>query len=198
LRVNSGALSPSFNIGMRRSPRGRYLTRGASPGYSPRTREGEGPAREDAKRMIASPVMAGRYGMSFAAELLERGKYEEAIDAATNAVEAEKASPEPLADRAAAYDSLERYAEAAVDLEQALALNAAAPVLDQDNLDDAFFSALVGAAKIEAETSVDAGVALLARYPRVLPRGRHLQDSEDWRRRLRGELRSLLEKTSER
>jgi tetratricopeptide (TPR) repeat protein len=139
--------------------------------------------------------MSGRYGMSFAAELMEKGKYEEALVAATHAMEVEKANPEPFADRAAAYDCLERYAEAVGDLEKALTLNATAKVIDQDNLDDAFFSALLGAAKIDAETSVDAAVALLARYRLVLPTGRHVQDSEDWGRRLRGELRSLLDKT---
>jgi tetratricopeptide (TPR) repeat protein len=141
--------------------------------------------------------MSGRYGMSFAAELMEKGKYEEAVDAATIAIEGGKANPEPLADRAAAYDYLERYAEAAFDLEKALTLNAAAPVIDQDNLDDAFFSALVGAAKNSAETSVESGVEVLARYRKVLPEGRHVQDSEDWRRRLRGELKSLLDKTTD-
>jgi Flp pilus assembly protein TadD len=139
--------------------------------------------------------MSGRYGMSFAAELMEKGKYEEAIVAATCAMEAEKANPEPFADRAAAYDCLERYAEAVGDLEKALTLNATAKVIDQGNLDDAFFSALLGAAKIDAETSVDAAVALLARYRLVLPTGRHVKDSEDWGRRLRGELTSLLDKT---
>lgn len=137
--------------------------------------------------------MAGRYGMSFAAELIEKGKYDEAIEAATSAIEAQKGNPEPFADRAAGYDGLERYAEAARDLERALELNAVEPVIDHDNLDDAFFSALVGAAKVDAETSVDAAVALLARYPRVLPKGRHVRDAEDWRKRLRGELQSLLD-----
>jgi tetratricopeptide (TPR) repeat protein len=142
--------------------------------------------------------MAGRYGMSFAAELMEKGQYEEAIDAATSAMGGAASNPEPFAERAAAYDYLERYAEAVSDLEQALKLNAAQPVIDQDNLDDAFFSALVGAAKVDAETSVPTGVARLARYPQVLPKGRHVQDSEDWRKRLRGELKSLLDETTDR
>lgn len=141
--------------------------------------------------------MGGRYGMSFAAELMEKGKYEEAIDAATRDIEADPTNPEAFADRAAAYDYLERHAEAVADLERALALNSAAPVIDHDNLDDAFFSALVGAAKVDAETSVDAAVAVLACYRRVLPDGRHLQDSEDWQRRVRGELKSLLDKTTD-
>jgi tetratricopeptide (TPR) repeat protein len=143
--------------------------------------------------MVACPAMAGRYGMTFAAELIEKGDFEEAIDAATEAIASQTENPEAFADRAAAYDGLERYAEAAKDLERALELNAAKRVIDHDNLDDAFFSALVGAAKIEAETSVGAAVAFLARYPKILPKGRHLQDSEDWRRRLRGEMPSLLD-----
>jgi tetratricopeptide (TPR) repeat protein len=138
-------------------------------------------------------AMAGRYGMSFAAELNEKGDYEEALEAATSAMSAEKENPEPFADRAAAYDGLERYAEAARDLERALELNAAARVIDHDNLDDALFSALVGAAKVEVETSVDAAVALLARYAKVLPKGRHVRDADDWRKRLRGEMPSLLD-----
>jgi len=141
--------------------------------------------------------MSGRYGMSFAAEMLEQGKYDEAIEAATSALAGDATNPEHFADRAAAYDGLERYAEAASDFERAIVLNAAVPVIDRDNLDDAFFSALVGAARAEAETSVEAGVARLARYARVLPQGRHLQDSEDWRKRLRGELKSLLDKRTD-
>jgi tetratricopeptide (TPR) repeat protein len=137
--------------------------------------------------------MAGRYGMSFAAELNEKGDYEEAIEAATSAMAGAEGNPEPFADRAAAYDGLERYAEAAKDLERALELNAAQRVIDHDNLDDALFSALVGAAKLEAETSVGAAVSTLARYAKVLPKGRHVQDSEDWRKRLRGEMPSLLD-----
>ena len=141
--------------------------------------------------------MGGRYGMSFAAELLEQGKYEEAILAATTALLGDKDNPEPFADRAAAYDGLERYAEAALDFEKALTLNAKAPVIDQDNLDDAYFSALVGAAKLDAEASVDTGVARLARYRDAMPNGRHVKDAEDWKKRLRGELHSLLDKTTE-
>jgi tetratricopeptide (TPR) repeat protein len=137
--------------------------------------------------------MAGRYGMSFAAELNEKGDYDEALEAATAAMQGAEANPEPFADRAAAYDGLERYAEAAKDLERALELNAAARLIDHDNLDDALFSALVGAAKVEAETSVDAALAFLAQYPKVLPKGRHVADAEDWRKRLRGEMPSLLD-----
>ena len=40
-------------------------------------------------------------------------------------------------------------------------------------------------------------MVLLARYRQVLPAGRHVQDSEDWRKRFRGELKSLLDKTTD-
>ena len=141
--------------------------------------------------------MSGRYGMSFAAELLEQGKFDEAIEAATGALKGDAENPEHFADRAAAYDGLERYAEAASDFERAITLNAATPVIDRDNLDDAFFSALVAAARAEAEASVDAGVTRLARYAKLLPQGRHVKDAEDWRKRLRGELKSLLDKRTD-
>jgi tetratricopeptide (TPR) repeat protein len=137
--------------------------------------------------------MAGRYGMSFASELNEKGDYEEALEAATDAMKEAEKNPEPYFDRAVAYDGLERYAEAAADFERAVALNADARVLDRDNLDDAFFSALLAAAKTEAETSVPAAVLRLARYVEVLPGGRHVKDADDWRKRVRGEMPSLLD-----
>src|ERR1700744_1235213 len=107
--------------------------------------------------------MAGRYGMSFASELNEKGDYEEAIAAATGARKEEGKNPEPYLDRAVAHDGLEQYAEATQDFERAIALNVEARVLDNDNLDDAYFSALVAAAKVEAETSVPAAVRTLSR-----------------------------------
>ena len=141
--------------------------------------------------------MAGRYGMTFAAELIEQGDYEEALDAATKAIEGGDTGPEPFADRGAALDFLERYAEAATELERAIALNETNRCLDKDVLDDAYFSALVGAAKHDAQTSVAAGVRHLERYAHVIPKGRHVHDAEDWRKRIRGEMPSLLDKTTE-
>jgi tetratricopeptide (TPR) repeat protein len=131
--------------------------------------------------------------MSFASELNEKGDYEEAIEAATKAMAEDDKNPEPFLDRAVAHDGLEQYAEAARDFERAITLNGVARVLDKDNLDDAYFSALVGAAKAEAETSVPAAVRTLARYAELLPEGRHVHDAEDWRKRVRGEMPSFLD-----
>jgi hypothetical protein len=40
-------------------------------------------------------------------------------------------------------------------------------------VDDAYFSALLGAAKADARTSIEAAERTLARYKTVLPDGRH-------------------------
>lgn len=129
--------------------------------------------------------MAGRYGMSFAAKLIQEGKYEEAIAEATRAVARDDEDPSPLVERAGALAWLERYPEAVKDLEAALALDETAGVLEVDVVDDAYFSALLGAAKIEARTSFDAAERTLARYGTVLPNGRHLAEAAAWPERLR-------------
>ena len=134
--------------------------------------------------------MSGRYGMSQAATLIQAGKYQEAIEEATRAIARGEDNPEYFVERAHALSILERYPEAVADLEAALRLDAEAAVLDTDRVDDDYFSALLGAAKKEAVSSVEAGVTRLARYREVLPEGSHLKDAEDWRRRLRGELKS--------
>jgi len=129
--------------------------------------------------------MAGRYGMSFAAKLIQEGKYEEAIAEATRAVARDDEDPSPLVERAGALAWLERYAEAVTDLEAALALDETAGVLEVDVVDDAYFSALLGAAKLEARTSLDAAERTLARYGTILPNGRHLAEAAAWPERLR-------------
>jgi hypothetical protein len=59
-------------------------------------------------------------------------------------------------------------------------------------LDDAYFSALLGAARQEAD--VERGCAKLERYATVYPAGRHVEDASDWQKRLRGELKSTFVK----
>ena len=129
--------------------------------------------------------MAGRYGKSFAAKLTEEGKYAEAIAEATRAAARDDEDPTPLFERAAAHAWLEQYPQAVADLELAMELDKAAGVLEVDFVDDAYFSALLGAAKAEARTSIDAAVKTLARYKTVLPSGRHLADAAAWPERLR-------------
>lgn len=141
--------------------------------------------------------MSGQYGRSFASKLIQDGKLEEAIEAATRAIALEEDNPEHWADRAAARVELGREAEAAEDFERALSLDEQAGVLETDLVDDAYFSALLAAARREAERSVDEACRRLGRYQTVLPSGRHLRDADDWARRLRGELKTEYVKTRE-
>jgi hypothetical protein len=141
--------------------------------------------------------MAGRYGMSFAKKHIEEGDYEEAVAAATEAIDGGDAGPEPLFDRATALELLERFADAVVDLEAAIAKNAAEKELDPFVLDDTYFSALLGAAREKAGTDAHAGAKMLDRYRELLPEGSHVAESRDWQKRLRGEMPSLLDKTKD-
>jgi tetratricopeptide (TPR) repeat protein len=131
------------------------------------------------------------YGISFAQKLLDDGKYQEAAVEATHAIAREPEDPEPYFERATAYANLDRYLEAAADYERALQLDEEARVLTTDFIDDAYFSALLGAARKEP---VGEGVKRLDRYAEVFPSGRHLADARDWQKRLRGELPSQFVK----
>jgi tetratricopeptide (TPR) repeat protein len=133
--------------------------------------------------------------MSFAKKHIEDGEYEQAIAAATASIEEGDAGPEPLFDRATAYDLAERYLEAVDDFEAAIARNGAEQEIDPFTVDDAYFSALLSAARKEASRDVARGVALLQRYLHHAPNGEHRAECGDWQRRLRGELPSLLDKT---
>lgn len=140
--------------------------------------------------------MAGRYGMSFAKKLIEDGDYEEAIAAATKEIDDGDDGPEILVDRAAAYELCERFVEAVADFERALAIDATARVLQRDLVDDAYFSALLACARDEAVRSVDAGVKRLDAYAAHFPKGTHVHEVDEWKRRLRGELVSTLDQTT--
>ncbi|MBS2018308.1 MAG: hypothetical protein JST00_35895 [Deltaproteobacteria bacterium] len=139
--------------------------------------------------------MAGRYGMSFAKSLIEKGDYEEAIEAATTAIEEGDDGPEPLFDRATAAELAEQFDRAIDDFEAAIAKNRAVKEIDPFVLDDAYFAALVAAARAAAERDVAKGVAMLDRYKRNVPEGAHVSDARDWQKRIRGEMPSLLDKT---
>jgi len=141
--------------------------------------------------------MAGRYGMSFAKDLIEQGDYEEAIAVATKAIEDGDAGPEPLFDRGTAAELAEQFDLSVSDFEAAVAKNQAEKELDPFMLDDAYFSALLAAARRDAESDVAKGVARLERYAKTIPDGTHLADARDWQKRLRGEMPSLLDKTKE-
>ena len=135
--------------------------------------------------------------MSFAKKHIEDGEYDEAIAAATKSIEDGDAGPEPLFDRATAYDLAERYLEAVTDFEAAITKNGAEQEIDPFTIDDAYFSALLSAARKEAERDVGKAVTLLQRYLQFAPKGEHLADCRDWQKRLKGEMPSLLDKTKD-
>ncbi len=139
--------------------------------------------------------MAGRYGMSFAKKHIEDGDYEAAIAAASAEIDAGDSGPEPLVDRAMAYELSERYAEAVEDLELALEKNVTDQEIDPFVLDDAYFSATLALARTQAQSDVAAATARLSRYRERVPEGAHHAESRQWELRLRGELPSLLDKT---
>lgn len=133
--------------------------------------------------------------MSFAKSLIEKGDYEEAIEAATTAIEEGDEGPEPLFDRATAAELAEQFARAIDDFEAAIVKNRSVKEIDPFVLDDAYFAALVAAARDEAQRDVGRGVTMLDRYKRTVPDGAHTSDANDWQKRLRGEMPSLLDKT---
>ncbi len=133
--------------------------------------------------------------MSFAKKYIEDGDYDKAIEAATTTITDGDAGPEPLFDRATAYDLAERYLDAVTDFEAAITLNGAEQEIDPFTIDDAYFSALLSAARKEAERDVPKAVTLLQRYMQYAPKGEHVADCADWQKRLKGELPSILDKT---
>ncbi len=75
------------------------------------------------------------------------------------------------------------------DFEAAIKKNQVVKELDPFSLDDAYFSALLGAAKEAKDWKV------LDAYAALLPEGGHVSEARDWQKRLRGEMPSLLDKT---
>lgn len=134
--------------------------------------------------------MGGIYGRSKVAKLIQEGNYDEAVAWATSMIERAAGDAETHVERAQAYAALGRHAEAARDLERAVALDAGAGDLDLDSLDDAYFTALLMVARRKAMTSPSEGADLLSRYAATFapPRGQHHRDVEEWQRQLRGEV----------
>jgi len=81
----------------------------------------------------------------------------------------------------------ERFLDVA-DFERDKEVYRKALCLDDDMLDDAYVSALLGAGR--ATCDVAAGCAKRERYLTLFPSGRHVEDMSDWQKRLRGELKS--------
>ena len=138
--------------------------------------------------------MAGSYGASRAAKLIDEGDYEAAVVAAGAEAARDPDDPEPLVLRATALGYLERHGEALADYGRALELDRAAQLLDEPLVDDACFSTILALARAEAQGSVDAGLRRLEEYRRLFPGGSHLGELPSWARVLRGDLPRELTK----
>lgn len=131
--------------------------------------------------------MSLQYGRSQAAALIDGEDYEAAVTAATEALAREPQNSEHWFERATALAWLERYEEACADFEKTKVLDVVTQVVEEEALDDGYFSSLLGAARTKDVTE---GCALLQRYATVWPDGRHVQDAQEWQERLRGERKS--------
>jgi hypothetical protein len=139
--------------------------------------------------------MAGRYGISFAKVLIERGDYEEAVRITSD--DADCGKVEALFDRASARELMGEYSLSVADFETCIAQNLATKELDGFQLDDAYFGALVAAATATVDESRSSASAYFERYARVCPLGAHHAEVAIWNARIRGETKTLLDKTTE-
>jgi tetratricopeptide (TPR) repeat protein len=125
------------------------------------------------------------YGQLRSRKLLSEGLFVDAIAAADAEIASEPAEPEAYFNRGQALAAEGRYAEAAVDYESALGMDASASALDPEAVDDELFFALRRQAEGLAANHADA-VAALGRYLEILPEGRHVADVSKWIDKLEG------------
>jgi tetratricopeptide (TPR) repeat protein len=135
---------------------------------------------------------AGPYGQSFASKYLKEGKYEQAREAATEAIELDGEDPDNYLDRAQSLLALERFSECVDDIALCLEKNREAQSADEDVIDDVLFSALVDWGKSIQKSDPEKAVALLQRYQDLRPGGAKLESLAEWTRWFRGENKVLI------
>jgi tetratricopeptide (TPR) repeat protein len=137
----------------------------------------------------------GSYGQSFVMKLLSQDKLDEALAEAERAVTQDPEDPEVMFDRAQVHLALEHWEAGVADVEHALELDRTAHILDDSELDDALFSALVAWGRQVAESDRPRALTILERYLGLFPKGGHHKDYEEWKRRLGGEQRTSWTRT---
>lgn len=136
--------------------------------------------------------MADNYGVTFAQKLIQHGEYSQAVDAASKHAEQDPQSPEPYHDRARAHALLGQFDAAVRDYEKALDLDREEQILQDWEIDDGLFSTVLSWAQGESE--VPRQLERLANYARLLPKGGHLREAEEWSQRFRGLLKTTFVK----
>jgi tetratricopeptide (TPR) repeat protein len=125
------------------------------------------------------------YGELASSRLVAEGKFGEAIERATAEIAALPGEPEAVFNRAQALSALGRFEEAVADCEAALRLDASQSNLDPAAVDDELFFALRSIAEARKDRPPEA-LAVLDRYRRALPGGRHLADVQTWTDHING------------
>lgn len=136
--------------------------------------------------------MADNYGVTFAQKHLQRGDYKEAVEAATQHAAQDTTSPEPYHDRARAHALLENYEQSIADYQKALELDREEQILQDWEVDDGLFSTVLSWAQAQREEAKQ--LAVLAHYAKLLPKGRHVREAEEWSQRFRGLLKTTFVK----
>ena len=126
------------------------------------------------------------YGELFSTRLVAEQRFEEALNQATQEIEADGDEPEAFFNRAQAFSALGRLEEAARDYAAALGKDASASNMDPAAADDELFDVLRRLA-LSRKDDRSAALACFDEYRRLLPSGRHVGDIPKWIAHLDGE-----------
>ena len=135
---------------------------------------------------------AGPYGQTFASKYLKEGKYQEALEASNEAISLADDDPDNYLEQAQAYLALERYEDAINSIITCIEKNEEAQSADEDVIDDTLFTSLVDWGKTFMPQNPEKGLALLARYETILPKGSKKEEVIEWSRWFRGETKVLV------
>jgi tetratricopeptide (TPR) repeat protein len=135
---------------------------------------------------------AGPYGQSFASKHLKEDRYQEALEAATEAISLDEDDPDNYLEQAQAYLALERYEDAINSIIACVEKNQTAQSVDEDLVDDTLFTALVDWGKTFSAKEPEKAIALLGRYAQILPKGGKHDEVTEWTKWFRGESKMLV------
>lgn len=136
--------------------------------------------------------MADNYGVTFAQKHIQRGEYEQALEAADRHAAQDPDSPEPHHDRARALSLLGRYRESVDAYRTAIAADQVEQILQDWEVDDGLFSTVIAWA--QATQGQDEQLRILSLYRQLLPAGRHGSEADEWSQRFRGLLKTTFVK----
>ncbi|HEX3697434.1 MAG TPA: tetratricopeptide repeat protein [Polyangia bacterium] len=125
------------------------------------------------------------YGALLSSKLISEGKFQEAVEAASQEISLQPDEPEAYFNRGQARVGMDQLAQAVADYQRALTMNASDSAMDPEAVDDELFFALRTLAT-QRQDDPAASVATLREYVSMLPHGRHVEDVAKWIDKLRG------------